>query len=61
MVVVGVRQHLEVSQALSPLLRSLRRGGIAKEEGNVNEADSEDGFSAFDVLAFVNECGKGSV
>ena len=27
----------------------------------MNEANSEDGFSAFDVLAFVDECGKGSV
>ena len=61
MVVVSVRQNLKVSQALAPLLGSLCGRRIAKEKGDVNEADSEDGFSAFDVLAFVDQCGEGAV
>ena len=60
-VVVSVREHLEVPQALSPLLGSLCRRRVAKQEGDVNEADSKNGFRAFDVLAVVNECRKGSV
>ena len=61
MVAVSVRQNLKVSQALAPLLGSLCGRRIAKEKGDVNEADSEDGFSAFDVLAFVDQCGEGAV
>ena len=61
MAVVSVRKHLEVPQALSPLLGALGRRRIAKQEGDVNEADSKNGFCAFDVLAVVNECRKGSV
>ena len=61
MVAVSVRQNLKVSQALAPLLGSLCGRRIAKEKGDVNEADSEDGLSAFDVLAFVDQCGEGAV
>ena len=58
-VVVGMGKHMEVLEAMAPLLRSLGGGWVAKEEGDTDEANSKDGFCAFDVLAVVYEGREG--
>ena len=58
-VVVGVRKDLEVLEAVAPLLRSLCGGWVAKKKGDVDEANSKDGFCAFNVLAVVYESREG--
>ena len=52
---------MELAEALAPLLGSLCRRRIAKEKCDVDEARSKDGFSTFDVLCFVYQCGQGAV
>ena len=56
MVVVSVRQNMQVAEALTPLLRSLCGRGIAKEKCEVDEAYGKNGFSTFNVLGFVYQC-----
>ena len=58
---VSVGQNLKVAEALTPLLGSLCRGRVAKEKGDVDEADCKDGFGAFNVLASVDQCGESTV
>ena len=58
MVVVGVRLDVEVLKSLAPLLRTLCGGGEAKKKCDVDEAHSEKGLGALDVVTVVNENGQ---
>ena len=52
---------MELAEALAPLLGSLCGRRIGKEKCDAHEACSKNGFSMFDVLCFVYQCGKGTV
>ena len=52
---------MELAEAFAPLLGSLCGRRVGKEECEVNKACCKNGFSAFDVLRFVYQCGEGAV
>ena len=60
-VVVSVRLDAEVLKSLTPLLGTLGRGRVAKEKCDVDEAHSKEGLGTFNVLAVMDESGKGLV
>ena len=60
-VVVSVRLYVEVLKSLTPLLGTLGRGRVAKEKCDVDEAHSKEGLGTFNVLAVMDESGKGLV
>ena len=56
-VVVGIGKDVELSETVSPLLRSMCCGRVGKEQGDVNETCCKNGFCTFDVLCVVDQSG----
>ena len=56
-VVVGIGKDVELSETVSPLLRSMCCGWVGKEQGDVNETCCKNGFCTFDVLCVVDQNG----
>ena len=60
-IVVSVRLDSEVLKSLTPLLGTLGRGRVAKKKCEVDEAHCKEGLGAFNILAVMDESGKGLV
>ena len=61
MIVVSVRLDSKVLKSLTPLLGTLGRRRVAKEKCEVDEAHSKEGLGTFNILAVMDESGKGLV
>ena len=60
-IVVSLGLDAEVLKSLTPLLGTLSRGRVAKEKCEVDETHSKEGLGALNILAVMDESGKGLV
>ena len=60
-IVVSLGLDAEVLKSLTPLLGTLSRGRVAKEKSEVDETHSKEGLGTLNILAVMDESGKGLV